>query len=100
MNVKLFRFELVPDSKEGMVFPPLMVITYSDIPITDVATQTVSVSPANTHMHTLIFLSGLWSATGPNISVTTALLKFLSLPCYCFYYLLYSLLLILPLLSY
>ncbi|CAG11928.1 unnamed protein product, partial [Tetraodon nigroviridis] len=36
------RFELVPDSQEGTVFPPLMTITYSDIPITDVATQTVS----------------------------------------------------------
>ncbi|XP_056902437.1 meckelin [Takifugu flavidus] len=36
------RFELVPDSKEGTVFPPLMSITYSDIPITDVSTQTVS----------------------------------------------------------
>uniref|UniRef100_A0A674NQ89 Transmembrane protein 67 n=1 Tax=Takifugu rubripes TaxID=31033 RepID=A0A674NQ89_TAKRU len=40
------RNSLVPDSKEGTVFPPLMSITYSDIPITDVSTQTVSVSQA------------------------------------------------------
>lgn len=42
------RFQLVPDTKEGTVFPPLMTVTYSDVPITDVTTQTVSVSWANT----------------------------------------------------
>lgn len=53
----LFRFELVSDSKEGTVFPPLMTITYSDIPITDVARQTVSVSQANTHTRAHTHLS-------------------------------------------
>lgn len=55
--VFLFSFELVSDSKEGTVFPPLMTITYSDIPVTDVATQTVSVSQA--HIYTLIFIDSL-----------------------------------------
>uniref|UniRef100_A0A7N8YET2 Transmembrane protein 67 n=1 Tax=Mastacembelus armatus TaxID=205130 RepID=A0A7N8YET2_9TELE len=35
---------LVPRTREGQIFPPLMTVTYSDIPITDINTQTVSVS--------------------------------------------------------
>lgn len=58
LTVLLFRFELVPDSKEGTVFPPLMTITYSDIPVTDVATQTVSVSQANTHVSAGLSVTG------------------------------------------
>lgn len=69
----LFRFELVPDSKEGTVFPPLITITYSDIPIADVATQTVSVSQANTHVLTFIFLSGLSVIGGQKTNGTTTL---------------------------
>uniref|UniRef100_A0A8D3BA20 Transmembrane protein 67 n=1 Tax=Scophthalmus maximus TaxID=52904 RepID=A0A8D3BA20_SCOMX len=33
---------LVPRTLEGQVFPPLMIVTYTDVPITDVNTQTVS----------------------------------------------------------
>uniref|UniRef100_A0A7N8X8J7 Transmembrane protein 67 n=1 Tax=Mastacembelus armatus TaxID=205130 RepID=A0A7N8X8J7_9TELE len=33
---------LVPRTREGQIFPPLMTVTYSDIPITDINTQTVS----------------------------------------------------------
>ncbi|XP_026172550.1 meckelin isoform X2 [Mastacembelus armatus] len=36
------RFQLVPRTREGQIFPPLMTVTYSDIPITDINTQTVS----------------------------------------------------------
>uniref|UniRef100_A0AAQ5Z6H8 Transmembrane protein 67 n=1 Tax=Amphiprion ocellaris TaxID=80972 RepID=A0AAQ5Z6H8_AMPOC len=35
---------LVPRTQEGQVFPPLMVVTYRDVPITDINTQTVSTS--------------------------------------------------------
>ncbi|XP_047465822.1 meckelin isoform X2 [Mugil cephalus] len=38
------RFKLVPRTQEGQVYPPLMVVTYTDVPITDVKTQTVSTS--------------------------------------------------------
>ncbi|XP_041798443.1 meckelin [Chelmon rostratus] len=40
-SVKI-RFQLVPRTREGQVFPPLMTVTYRDVPITDVNTQTVS----------------------------------------------------------
>uniref|UniRef100_A0A4W6CIK1 Transmembrane protein 67 n=1 Tax=Lates calcarifer TaxID=8187 RepID=A0A4W6CIK1_LATCA len=33
---------LVPRTQEGQVFPPLMTVTYTDVPITDVKSQTVS----------------------------------------------------------
>lgn len=36
------RFQLVPRTQEGQVFPPLMTVTYTDVPITDINTQTVS----------------------------------------------------------
>uniref|UniRef100_A0A3B5BP19 Transmembrane protein 67 n=1 Tax=Stegastes partitus TaxID=144197 RepID=A0A3B5BP19_9TELE len=42
-SVKI-RFQLVPRTQEGQVFPPLMVVTYRDIPITDINAQTVSTS--------------------------------------------------------
>ncbi|XP_023154938.2 meckelin [Amphiprion ocellaris] len=42
-SVKI-RFQLVPRTQEGQVFPPLMVVTYRDVPITDINTQTVSTS--------------------------------------------------------
>ncbi|TSK20226.1 Meckelin [Bagarius yarrelli] len=42
-NVKI-RFQLVPNTQKGQVFPPLMTVSYSDIPITDPAKQTVAVS--------------------------------------------------------
>ncbi|XP_051813360.1 meckelin [Acanthochromis polyacanthus] len=38
------RFQLVPRTQEGQVFPPLMVVTYRDVPIMDINTQTVSTS--------------------------------------------------------
>uniref|UniRef100_A0A3Q3W6K8 Uncharacterized protein n=1 Tax=Mola mola TaxID=94237 RepID=A0A3Q3W6K8_MOLML len=38
----VIRFQLVPRTQEGKVFPPLMTVTYRDVPITDVNTQTVS----------------------------------------------------------
>ncbi|KAM4736601.1 meckelin [Anableps anableps] len=38
------RFQLVPRTQEGQIFPPLMTVTYTDVPITDVNTQTVSVT--------------------------------------------------------
>ncbi|KAK2844544.1 hypothetical protein Q5P01_011203 [Channa striata] len=36
------RFLLVPRTREGQVYPPLMIVTYSDVPITNINTQTVS----------------------------------------------------------
>ncbi|MED6243296.1 hypothetical protein ATANTOWER_018030 [Ataeniobius toweri] len=36
------RFQLVPRTQEGQIFPPLMTVTYTDVPITDINTQTVS----------------------------------------------------------
>ncbi|XP_068179758.1 meckelin-like [Antennarius striatus] len=36
------RFQLVPQAQEGKVFPPLMTVTYEDVPVTDMKTQTVS----------------------------------------------------------
>uniref|UniRef100_A0A672G4C2 Transmembrane protein 67 n=1 Tax=Salarias fasciatus TaxID=181472 RepID=A0A672G4C2_SALFA len=38
------KFQLVPRTQEGQVFPPLMIVTYTDVPITDLKTQTVSVT--------------------------------------------------------
>nr|XP_046254565.1 meckelin isoform X2 [Scatophagus argus] len=40
-SVKI-RFQLVPRTQEGKVFPPLMTVTYIDVPITDIDRQTVS----------------------------------------------------------
>uniref|UniRef100_A0AAQ4RSA5 Transmembrane protein 67 n=1 Tax=Gasterosteus aculeatus aculeatus TaxID=481459 RepID=A0AAQ4RSA5_GASAC len=42
-SVKI-RFRLVPRTQEGQVYPPLMTVTYRDVAITDINTQTVSVS--------------------------------------------------------
>ncbi|XP_043116006.1 meckelin isoform X3 [Puntigrus tetrazona] len=42
-NIKI-RFQLVPNTQKGQVYPPLMTVTYSDIPVTDPTTQTVTVS--------------------------------------------------------
>ncbi|KAG9283614.1 meckelin [Astyanax mexicanus] len=42
-NLKI-RFQLVPNTQKGEVYPPLMSVSYSDILITDPATQTVAVS--------------------------------------------------------
>uniref|UniRef100_A0A8B9K4Q3 Transmembrane protein 67 n=1 Tax=Astyanax mexicanus TaxID=7994 RepID=A0A8B9K4Q3_ASTMX len=42
-NLKI-RFQLVPNTEKGEVYPPLMSVSYSDILITDPATQTVAVS--------------------------------------------------------
>lgn len=52
------RFLLVPRTREGQVYPPLMIVTYSDVPITDINTQTVSVSwlHGHTHTHTCLFI--------------------------------------------
>ncbi|KAM3614430.1 uncharacterized protein V6R79_014172 [Siganus canaliculatus] len=36
------KFQLVPRTQEGKVFPPLMTVSYKDVPITDIDTQTVS----------------------------------------------------------
>ncbi|XP_044214199.1 meckelin [Thunnus albacares] len=36
------RFQLVPRTLEGQVYPPLMTVTYRDVLITDINTQTVS----------------------------------------------------------
>lgn len=49
-----FRFQLVPRTQEGKVFPPLMIVTYRDIPISDSNSKTVSVSRAHTHMFVFI----------------------------------------------
>ncbi|XP_074509832.1 meckelin [Sebastes fasciatus] len=40
-SVKI-RFQVVPRTQEGQIFPPLMTVTYRDIPITDIKTQTVT----------------------------------------------------------
>nr|XP_040021797.1 meckelin isoform X2 [Gasterosteus aculeatus aculeatus] len=40
-SVKI-RFRLVPRTQEGQVYPPLMTVTYRDVAITDINTQTVS----------------------------------------------------------
>lgn len=37
------RFQLVPNTQKGQVYPPLMIVSYSDILITDLAKQTVAV---------------------------------------------------------
>ncbi|XP_054637503.1 meckelin-like isoform X1 [Dunckerocampus dactyliophorus] len=42
-SVKI-RFQLVPGTQEGQVFPPLLTVEYRDVPITDINTQTVSMS--------------------------------------------------------
>ncbi|XP_061811036.1 meckelin isoform X1 [Nerophis lumbriciformis] len=42
-SVKI-RFQLVPNTQEGQVFPPLLTVEYRDVPITDIDTQTVSMS--------------------------------------------------------
>uniref|UniRef100_A0AAR2LF12 Transmembrane protein 67 n=1 Tax=Pygocentrus nattereri TaxID=42514 RepID=A0AAR2LF12_PYGNA len=42
-NLKI-RFQLVPNTQKGAVYPPLMTVSYSDILITDPAKQTVTVS--------------------------------------------------------
>ncbi|XP_072548358.1 meckelin [Salminus brasiliensis] len=42
-NLKI-RFQLVPNTQKGEVYPPLMSVSYSDILITDPAKQTVTVS--------------------------------------------------------
>ncbi|CAG6015490.1 unnamed protein product [Menidia menidia] len=39
-SIKL-RFQLVPRTQEGQIFPPLMTVTYSDVPILDISSQTV-----------------------------------------------------------
>lgn len=48
------RFQLVPRTQEGKVFPPLMTVTYTDVLITDLNTQTVAVS--GSHTRTLLSL--------------------------------------------
>uniref|UniRef100_A0A665WFX7 Transmembrane protein 67 n=1 Tax=Echeneis naucrates TaxID=173247 RepID=A0A665WFX7_ECHNA len=40
-SVKI-RFQLVPRTQEGQVYPPLMTVTYKDVLITDLKSQTVS----------------------------------------------------------
>ncbi|XP_056261829.1 meckelin isoform X2 [Pseudoliparis swirei] len=35
-------FQLVPRTQEGQIFPPLMTVTYTDVAITDINTQTVT----------------------------------------------------------
>ncbi|KAK9513759.1 hypothetical protein VZT92_027267 [Zoarces viviparus] len=40
-SVKI-KFQLVPRTQEGQVFPPLMTVTYRDVAITDINTQTVT----------------------------------------------------------
>ncbi|XP_034554565.1 meckelin [Notolabrus celidotus] len=42
-SVKI-RFQLVPRTLEGQVYPPLLMMTYRDIPITDINSQTVPTS--------------------------------------------------------
>ncbi|KAF7691901.1 meckelin [Silurus meridionalis] len=42
-NLKL-RFQLVPNTQNGQVYPPLVTVSYTDILITDQAKQTVAVS--------------------------------------------------------
>uniref|UniRef100_A0A1A8RIA0 Transmembrane protein 67 n=2 Tax=Nothobranchius rachovii TaxID=451742 RepID=A0A1A8RIA0_9TELE len=42
-SVKI-KFQLVPRTQGGQIFPPLMMVTYTDVLITDVNTQTVSVT--------------------------------------------------------
>ncbi|XP_077454683.1 meckelin-like [Stigmatopora argus] len=42
-SVKI-RFQLVPHTEQGRVFPPLMTVEYKDVLITDINTQTVSMS--------------------------------------------------------
>uniref|UniRef100_UPI0037E7BDA2 meckelin n=1 Tax=Semicossyphus pulcher TaxID=241346 RepID=UPI0037E7BDA2 len=41
-SVKI-RFQLVPRTLEGQVYPPLLIVTYRDVPITDINAQTVSI---------------------------------------------------------
>uniref|UniRef100_A0A3Q3ECH4 Transmembrane protein 67 n=1 Tax=Labrus bergylta TaxID=56723 RepID=A0A3Q3ECH4_9LABR len=41
-SVKIFQ--LVPRTLEGQVYPPLIIMTYRDVPITDIDTQTVSIT--------------------------------------------------------
>uniref|UniRef100_A0AAX7T1W9 Transmembrane protein 67 n=1 Tax=Astatotilapia calliptera TaxID=8154 RepID=A0AAX7T1W9_ASTCA len=48
IRVAIFLFPLVPRTQEGKVFPPLMTVTYTDVLITDLNTQTVAVSGSHT----------------------------------------------------
>uniref|UniRef100_A0A3B3XH50 Transmembrane protein 67 n=1 Tax=Poecilia mexicana TaxID=48701 RepID=A0A3B3XH50_9TELE len=41
-SVKIFQ--LVPRNQEGLIFPPLMTLTYTDVLITDIDTQTVPIT--------------------------------------------------------
>lgn len=43
-----FRFQLVPRTQEGQVFPPLLTVAYRDV-LMDNNTHTVSVSWSNTN---------------------------------------------------
>ncbi|KAK7881076.1 hypothetical protein WMY93_032326 [Mugilogobius chulae] len=38
------KFQLVPRTQEGQIFPPLIAVTYEDVPITDIETQQVTAS--------------------------------------------------------
>ncbi|XP_068425702.1 meckelin [Clinocottus analis] len=40
-SVKI-RFQLVPRTQEGQIFPPLLTVTYTDVAVTDINTQTVT----------------------------------------------------------
>ncbi|XP_062841802.1 meckelin isoform X2 [Trichomycterus rosablanca] len=42
-NIKI-RFQLVPNTQKGQVYPPLMTVSYTDVLITDPAKQNVAVS--------------------------------------------------------
>ncbi|XP_008430860.1 meckelin isoform X1 [Poecilia reticulata] len=43
-TVVKIRFQLVPRNQEGLIFPPLMTLTYTDVLITDITTQTVPIT--------------------------------------------------------
>ncbi|KAM9805983.1 meckelin isoform 3-T3 [Syngnathus typhle] len=43
-NAVKIRFNLVPGTQQGQVFPPLMTVEYKDVLVADINTQTVSMS--------------------------------------------------------
>uniref|UniRef100_A0A8C5A1S6 Transmembrane protein 67 n=1 Tax=Gadus morhua TaxID=8049 RepID=A0A8C5A1S6_GADMO len=47
-DIKL-RFQLVPGTQKGQAFPPLLSVSYKDVFLTDLATQTVRVSSVCIH---------------------------------------------------
>jgi hypothetical protein len=57
-SIELFtRFQLVPGTQKGQAFPPLLSVSYKDVFLTDLATQTVRVSQPSLYLFLPLTLS-------------------------------------------